>query len=254
MSASMTDVHHSASSMLGSSSSDKMRSMTMYACASQVQMPQIGDDDRSMHLKIPQPPDEKLKYQKATVPEVSSEYLKKISTDITFADEVVEDRCLHMMPYSDKYFLKALDISDIVSPPPKSKYTLARYNTRGTDKRHQPCHIKNRSPYKLKPIKRKILERAKEMHQQAMQKEFEEYILQKEEMRLQEKEEEEQGVFFLTQKKQMSQHAKAMQKDEWDKYLMSLLSDTTAQWIVAQKTEAGVRQVCRIDLNKYSVQ
>ena len=144
----------------------------MFPCASRVTMPQVGNDERALMLHTPRPPStESTKIAVQTKPTlaaatVSKDYIKKISADITFSDEVIEDRCRHLMPYSDKYFYDALDISDIVVPPPKAKFTMVRHNKRGEDRRHQPCHIKSRVPYKLKPMKRKILDKAAEMHKE----------------------------------------------------------------------------------------
>ena len=58
------------------------------------------------------------------------------------------------------------DVSDIVKLPEKTKFTLARHNTRGPDRRHAPCMLEKRTAHKLKPLKRKILEKSLEMHKQ----------------------------------------------------------------------------------------
>ena len=146
---------------------ERMKGPSMFPCASRVKMPQVGNDERDVKPHVPRPPSSGPTVQPKPIPAtVSTEYVKKISADITFADEVVEDRCRHLMPYSDKYFYEALDFSDIVAKPPKTKYTLVRHNNRGVDRRHQPCHIKSRVPYKLKPMKRKILDKAAEMHKE----------------------------------------------------------------------------------------
>ena len=77
-------------------------------------------------------------------------------------------RCFHTLPYDDKYLQEALDVSEVVSVPPKTKYTLVRYNQRGADTRHPPCHLKKRTSHKLKPLRRKILVKARDMHKQAV--------------------------------------------------------------------------------------
>ena len=58
------------------------------------------------------------------------------------------------------------DVSDIVKLPEKTKFTLARHNTRGPDRRHAPCMLEKRTAHKLKPLKRKILEKSLEMYKQ----------------------------------------------------------------------------------------
>ena len=234
-----------AESLITGSSLEHGKNTSMYTCGTRVKMPKVGDDGSvDLDIMTPHPPQTPQDKPSTAPPNISesfsANYVKKISTDLKFADEVVEDRCMAKTAYNDKYFYQALDASNIISEPPKINYTLARHNKRGPDTRHQSCHLQKRVPYKLKPLKRKILEKAAEMHKQAMQKEFEEYMKQQEEIKIQELAKKKKE-FFLTQ--QVETKPIEPQKDEWDKYLMSLISGTTAQWIVSKKTEPGARQV-----------
>ena len=235
-------VNGSTNRFLSNSATDLRGSNGMFACASRVKVPQFGDDDRSVDFTFAPPERAKTdpSIKKPSTPAVKDSYLKRISEGISFSEDVVEERCMHMTNYSDKYFQRALDASDIITPRPKAKYTLTRHNTRGSDKRHPPCNLQKRIPYKLKPLKRKILERANEMHKEALQKEAQ--IKRKDDDEKEEKDERETGAnFFITQNRE--EPPKEAKKDEWDKYLMTLISDTTAQWIVAKKTEPGEHQV-----------
>lgn len=57
-----------------------------------------------------------------------------------------------------------LSTDDIVSPPPHAKIPPGRHDARGMDQRHMPCHLTKSYKPQLKPLKRKIMERAREMH------------------------------------------------------------------------------------------
>ena len=233
-------------------SADLRANNGMFACGSRVKVPQFGDDERTVEFTLQAPRREKTdpllnKPKSSPNPGVSKSYLQKISADLSFSDDVVEDRCMSMTNYSDKYFRKALDTSDIITPRPKAKYSLTRHNARGADIRHPPCNLQKRVPYKLKPLKRQILEKANDMHKDALQKE--EQLAKKEKVQNQNKDKSEKvNDFFITQVQQEKQpEPTKSQKDEWDKYLMTLLSDTTAQWIVAKKTDPGQHQVSVVD-------
>ena len=95
---------------------------------------------------------------------MSTDYIKQISSDLYFGEDVVRDRCFHMLPYDKKYFKEALDISGIVSPRQKTRDVMGRHNNRVADSKHLPCHIRKRATHKLKPMKRKILEKALQVH------------------------------------------------------------------------------------------
>ena len=74
---------------------------------------------------------------------VSDAYVANVSSELTFSEDVVRDRCFHMLPYSNKYLYEALDISDIVSTlPTHSNVPQGRHNMRGPDLRHSICHLK----------------------------------------------------------------------------------------------------------------
>ena len=139
---------------------DRTKAPPLFPCANKVHVPHVGADKTSFKprrsLNLPR---SERKAGLAT-PGVSKQYIKQISSDLTFSEDVVRDRCFHLLPYDEKYFREALDISDIVSPRPKTKEVMGRCNNRASETKHLPCHIKNRNTHQLQPLKRKILEKA----------------------------------------------------------------------------------------------
>ena len=68
-----------------------------------------------------------------------------------------------------RFFIKDYLLSDdIVSPSPVAKIPPGRHDARGMDQRHMPCHLTKSYKPQLKPLKRKIMERAREMHKAVM--------------------------------------------------------------------------------------
>jgi hypothetical protein len=69
-------------------------------------MPQLGVDDAKVrkHLRLPVTDGFDLK-PASDDPSLSVDkrYLKKISADIKFAEDVVKERCFFAMPYDPKY-------------------------------------------------------------------------------------------------------------------------------------------------------
>ena len=142
-----------------------MKAPPLFPCANRVHVPHVGADKtsfrtrKSVHL-----PQSNLKHG-MMAPGVSKQYLKQISSDLSFSEDVVKDRCFHLLPYDEKYFREALDISDIVTSHPKTKEIMGRHNNRASDTKHLPCHIKKRNTHRLQPLRRKILEKALEVGQ-----------------------------------------------------------------------------------------
>lgn len=92
--------------------------------------------------------------------------LNLLTTNLTFSEDVVKDRCFHMLPYDEKYMYEAFDATGLVPYPARTKYPVGRHNTRGPDIRHMPCSLKRTKP-KLKPMEKKVMERALQMHIEA---------------------------------------------------------------------------------------
>ncbi|KAJ8317102.1 hypothetical protein KUTeg_005006 [Tegillarca granosa] len=107
-----------------------------------------------------------------------------------------------MLPYDTKYFYEAISPGDIIPQPPKMKIPPGRHDARGSDIRHMPCNLTKSMKPQLKPLKRKIMEKAMQMRQEAIQKAELTALTQGEtKVKKSESEESEEG-FFLTEPKQ----------------------------------------------------
>jgi hypothetical protein len=61
------------------------------------------------HLPPKKPAHTSIVFRSFSEPEpVDRKYLKKISSDLHFEEDVVKDRCYHMLPYDEKYLYEAL--------------------------------------------------------------------------------------------------------------------------------------------------
>lgn len=135
---------------------ERVKAPLLFPCASRVHMPHVGDDDSLLRQRRASSNDFSSGFvtpvyrtPMCVTPDVNEEYVKKISTDLSFGEEVVRDRCFHLLPYSDKYFKEALDISNLIAASPKTSKPMGRYNNRIADKKHLPCHIQSRQPHKV---------------------------------------------------------------------------------------------------------
>lgn len=288
---------------------DRLKTPLLFPCAARVKVPQLGSDEadikegqKSSRLA----PDSVVFRQSGYVPEpVSQQYLKKISVDLSFEEDVVRERCFFALPYDEKYMYEAFDISDIVTLPVKSKFLTGRHNARGLDLRHMPCNLRKSSKSDLKPLKRKIIQRAREMHKEALKREEKKQIqaLAKSKKTsldelTEEAEESSEPSVFLTETK-VEPKAKPSEKvqvkpkaeeatkfdkkltvieevkhevksvkartkseisetfteeeegkkktDDWDSYLMSVLSQNTAKWLVYNRTQVGTQERERLE-------
>ena len=269
-------------------------------------MPQLGSDETDMRegQKSNRLAPDSVVFRRSTLsPEpVSQQYLKKVSMDLNFEEDVVRERCFYALPYDEKYMYEAFDISDIVTLPVKSKFPVGRHNARGVDVRHMPCNLTKSTKSNLKPLKRRIIERARQMHIEALKREEkkETHLLYKaKKTSLDETEEfsESEPSIFLTETK-IAAKTKPLSKDQikqaskdsvlkpdkhlteikeepkvipemkavkakatsevsevsteepevekkgnhWDAFLMSMLSQNTANWIVYEKTAVGSQE------------
>ncbi|KAK7109002.1 hypothetical protein V1264_013121 [Littorina saxatilis] len=239
-------------------------------------MPLLGAQGAEMRKHLRKPATTKLALKPAPVDDtpVEKRYLKKISTDIKFDEDVVKDRCFFMMPYDSKYLLEVLDPSDLVAPRKQAQKPVGRHNAHGKDLRHMPCGLKLTKPPSLTPMKKRIARKAFAMSVQAQgdtyssssqldlskqeEKSSEVFLtevvdtaskgakrpetlqeLQQKLKTLKEKAEAEKEV----QQRPRSARFKAEKpRKEWDAYLMSQLSEFTATWIVHERIPQSRQQ------------
>jgi len=209
----------------------------MYACASRVKMPQVGADETTF-----KPVKDEFKVHPSLPPKkpphgLNKYYIKKISTGLSFSEDVIKERSFHTLPYDKKYLLEALDVSDLIKrSPPKRKYT-GRHNASGPDLRHMPCHISMNITRKLKPIASK--NEKKEGNLQLILKNLESGSGTTSESF------ERQGdAVFLTETNPEPNESRPSTPprkvdNQWDEYLLSIMSKTTAEWIVKQRVKSS---------------
>ena len=241
-----------------------MKPAVMFACGQNVMMPSVGADDRVLTPRVMTTKHPEVTTRKQCSG-VNKSYVKKISADILFSEDVVRERGFHTLPYKSSLLDEVLDFSDIISLSPKSTLTPGgRYNNRISRVNHMPCHLEKRGVHKLKPIKRKILDKAAEMQQQTQQagrREQESESLADDALPDKEGDEEDVEVMsslsvsprnkssqIKVKSGQSSEVSSEMSEEyvtppklqhEWDEYLLSILSVNTAQWIVTQSVPAG---------------
>jgi len=156
--------------------SDRMGTPSLFACADKVKIPQLGSEDTgtSFDIKLKRfgraPTNVVFKSGQVKPEPIPKNYLKKISTDISFDEDVIKERCFHMLPYDEKYLYEALSPGGLVPEPPKMKIPPGRHNARKTDVRHMPCNLTATSKPQLKPLKRRIMEKAMQMRKDALMK------------------------------------------------------------------------------------
>ena len=151
--------------------------------------------------------------------DISRAYLRQVSTGLSFTEDVVKERSYSSLPYDKKYLLEALDISHIVTPPSKSRRLLGRHNPSLSVKRHLSCN--------LKPLGKKVAIKAAKLHEDVVHRVASG-------RRKDEEEEEEISSVFLT-----DVDVDRGKKDEWDKHLVAILSQPTAEWIVHRHLTPG---------------
>ncbi|KAH9489369.1 hypothetical protein Btru_056480 [Bulinus truncatus] len=136
----------------------------LFPCAVGVHAPKIGVDTASK-VKDPLAKDHNDFVPPVTIfPQDSNpaneHYVKMLSSDIRFSEDVVEDRCLFMMPYSNKYFEDIFKPGELLSHRPlsRSKSNLRlSISSRQTSKMH--C---------LPPLQQNVKDKAIQMHKQAL--------------------------------------------------------------------------------------
>jgi len=152
--------------------------------------------------------------------DISKAYLRRVSTGLSFTEDVVKERSYSSLPYDKKYLLEALDVSHIVTPPSKSRRLLGRHDPSLTVKRHLPCN--------LKPLGKKVAIKAAKLHEDVIHR------VVSGRRKGEEEEEEEISSVFLT-----DVDVDRGKTTEWDKHLVTILSQPTAEWIVHRHVTPG---------------
>ena len=238
-------------SRANSMASNQTKTPSLFPCANRVKMPQFGSDETNIKPKRMFKAERTFLRSSSLPPDAKNNFVKRISTGLSFSEDVVKERCFHLLPYSEKYFHEALDYTNLIPRPPKAIVAPGRHNMRGADKRHLPCHIKKRTHHQLKPMKRQILERAAEMNPKTDPSDKEN----------KHNGQDSKDSFFMTETEHIPSvtptgsppppawaadrpmtKPKGIDKKEWDAYLMSLLSQSTAQWIVKGRMSPGEQQ------------
>ncbi len=148
--------------------SDHVLGPLLYPCANRVQIPQVGCDD--VGQKQQQPGNQKL--LSASLDRsgsASKDLIRNVSVGLSFSEDVVRDRCFHTLPFSNKYFHEALDVSELIpdARPPGKRLSGGRHNASGTDRRHMPC-IEKPGSHRLAPLKGPVAKKASQLHQEAV--------------------------------------------------------------------------------------
>ncbi|XP_070540803.1 HEAT repeat-containing protein 4-like isoform X2 [Ptychodera flava] len=244
-------------------STDRLVHPLLFPCASKVKIPQVGADEsklRANKARLAEIPIGKLPEAPGNL---TRGYLKKISTDLKFSEDVVEQRGAHTLPYNANKLATVYDFTGFVKPPPKTQITIGRHNTRGPDRKHLPCNLKKRHHH-LMPLDHK--KRGKQMTKEEEEaaetdSDFRDSETSDESDRLSELKSPrsvklklpgsptpagspEPANTFLTEatlaaKDCMEKSVKEAMK--WEEYLMLSLSKTTARWIASEKS-AGPQQ------------
>ncbi|XP_055874149.1 HEAT repeat-containing protein 4-like [Biomphalaria glabrata] len=92
---------------------------------------------------------------------VNKKYVNMLSSDIKFSQDVVEDRCLFMMPYSNKYFEDIFKPGDVISRRPISRSRNNQHFSTTTSKQNSMLQI-------LPPLHKDVKDKATQMHKKAL--------------------------------------------------------------------------------------
>ncbi|KAJ8026097.1 HEAT repeat-containing protein 4 [Holothuria leucospilota] len=216
----------------------------LFPCADRVKVPQIGADIgtvsplSSIHINQGLPLESYLHNEK----KYSTNYLKRISEDLTFSEEVVKSHASHSLPY-DKTDLKEVFRFD--RPRRRRKKTLPdteeKLHARGWEKKHIPCHIHKLSEHKLTPLK---------VPKFRLKRENQEELVLAGSENLDEKK---SDHIFLTESllrqsiddkssDEKEPELEAKKSETWDSQLLMKLSKNTARWIVSEKTLEGAQK------------
>lgn len=96
-------------------SRNNLKTPSMFPCAARVTMPQIGSENVSLRKKLNKPSliDLAMKPQLGIDKPLDRKHIQKISGVLTFDEDVVKDRCFHMLPYDSRYLLVRISFPNI---------------------------------------------------------------------------------------------------------------------------------------------
>ena len=148
--------------------------------------------------------------------------LRDVSDGLIFSEDVVRERCFHLLPYDDKYFRQAVDPRDLIPTKPKvalaQQGPLGRHNKPGPNQRHMPCIQKLKSKTRLVPIRTTANVTTSSTSSRLSCA---------------------NSPSAIEPKNTVSKTTRAAKRKDggWDEYLLSILSKNTANWIVTNKIE-----------------
>ncbi|BFZ01675.1 hypothetical protein BsWGS_04714 [Bradybaena similaris] len=126
--------------MASNCNSALQRHTTLFPCSANVHEPYYGAE----YLQLKAALSCSKMYSRFPISTVSQDinpasdkYIKMISSNLTFTDDVIENRCLHMMPYNEKYFHGIFKPGQLVTSQ-KQKKDHGRHKTRTLDGHHLP--------------------------------------------------------------------------------------------------------------------
>ncbi|XP_066278288.1 HEAT repeat-containing protein 4-like isoform X2 [Branchiostoma lanceolatum] len=231
-----TSYHPPPSSYHGTGSVDR----PLFPVGSGIKIPQIGDHAPA----APSTPYVPVTYLTREKTDVPTAYLKKISCDLTFTQDVVESRAVHTLPYSTDRLKQALDYRSIIKvKTARSKMVDGRHDRRGLDTKHLPCHLQRRHPYRLRPLGKKEQQRQeKEAQEEEMaEPETAAFLTEVKEEKGQKKGKDTSDIAEVKTEGEMEAPVpvRARPPHDWDEYVMTKLSRGTARWIVRERIPAG---------------
>lgn len=100
---------------------DGLKMPPFFSCAQWVHVPYVGAGTTRTPPLLPSLKPDNLK-KDALSCDPNPGYLQRISSDISFSEDVVRDRSFHLLPYDKKYLKEVFDTSDIVSSQPRKRY------------------------------------------------------------------------------------------------------------------------------------
>ncbi|XP_077992440.1 HEAT repeat-containing protein 4-like isoform X2 [Glandiceps talaboti] len=233
-------------------SSDRLVHPLLFPCAAKVKIPQVGADESGLRANKARLTDIPIGKMPEAPGHLTRGYLKKISADLSFSEDVVEQRGAHTLPYDEKKLLTAYNFSGICKSPRKTHIIIGRHNTRGPDRKHLPCNLKKRHHH-LMPLEPKKKEKRKSREEEKGDEE-EDRSYSDEEVEIidrfkigTERASEfgspigspEAEDVFLTEATLAAKECAAKSVKEamkWEEYLLLSLSKNTARWIVSEKS------------------
>ncbi|XP_059168753.1 HEAT repeat-containing protein 4-like [Physella acuta] len=232
----------------------------LFPCATGIQAPQNKRNDSSLKSILGK--QQLVSMHPMTIIQqdinpVSKRYVKMISEDLSFSEDVVAGRCLHSMPYNPKYFEDIFKPGELIMKMKRERSISEKYASQKTD---ISLNVNKKvKPLCLPPLDANVKGKATQLHQQALvshkktQKQkletnnifmtecptndapttnpkLKTYTLKKTDKGISSvnSEEANEEKFNLANNQ--------TEKNDWDEFLMSKLSQLTANWIAHECT------------------